>query len=556
MEEGEGEKKGGGGGGKKKGGGAKGVGATLGKDFQNLQREGEEEVAVQEEKFNETVAAEGVQTETVARISGGSKGADEPPRAGAEAEGGDARAGAENKGEAGAEKKGAGAGAGGGEEDVAKLIDSQNNKYVITQAGTGLDQMELTIDQTLIKDLVNVVVLAALGGVAASLLGLPSMLGYLVSGCVAGPGMLGLVEELVQVETVAQFGVIFMLFELGLHFSVDQVTKVGRNAILGGVSHIALLAAVGGAIGGQFSFGAPRGMFVACVISMSSTAIVSKCLVDSNLAAATSGQLMIGILIVQDCLLGFLLAILPAAARDPDAVIGNLGFRSLQLGGFFLVAYIFRTRLVLRLLSVLSRLTPRAPDIFKLAIIALCLSFALTARWLEISTEVGAFIAGLMFCDAPHTKKVQSEISGIVHFFSAIFMSSIGLIMHPHFLLEHGRILMTCVVAVFVAKFVVGAACTRACGYTTQLSAFVAFSLAHVGEFGFVLLSRAKNLDVIDKQWYLLLLGTTAISLLCTPFLWKIALRITTLSGGNMRSPPQKRIFSVHSIGSNALRDL
>ena len=169
---------------------------------------------------------------------------------------------------------------------------------------------------------------------------------------------------------------------------------------------------------------------------------------------------------------------------------------------------------------------------------------------------MGAFIAGLMFCDAPHTKKVQSEISGIVHFFSAIFMSSIGLIMHPHFLLEHGRILMTCVVAVFVAKFVVGAACTRACGYTTQLSAFVAFSLAHVGEFGFVLLSRAKNLDVIDKQWYLLLLGTTAISLLCTPFLWKIALRITTLSGGNMRSPPQKRIFSVHSIGSNALRDL
>ena len=416
--------------------------------------------------------------------------------------------------------------------------------------------MELTIDLTLIKDMTNVIVLAALGGVLAGLMGLPTMLGYLISGCVAGPGMLGMVEELVQVETIAQFGVIFMLFELGLHFSVEQVTKVGRNAILGGISHIALLAAVGAAVGGQYSFGAPRGMFVACVISMSSTAIVSKCLVDSNLASSTSGQLMVGILIVQDCLLGFVLAILPAAARDPDAVIGSLGFRSFQLGGFVLAAYVFRTRVALRFLGLLTRLAPRAPDIFKLSIVASCLCFAMAARWLEISTEVGAFTAGLMFCDAPHTKKVQSEISGIVHFFSAIFMSSIGLIMRPAFLFEHGRILVTCVVAVFVAKFAVGAACTRACGYSIQLSTFVAFSLAHVGEFGFVLLSRAKNLDVIDKQWYLLLLGTTAISLLCTPFLWKIAVRITTLSGGTMRSPPQKRIFSVRSMASKALHDL
>ena len=166
------------------------------------------------------------------------------------------------------------------EEDVERLVDSSDNEFVISNPKSGT--MELQQDLRLISDLVIILVSAAIGALAFTLMGQPLITGYLIAGSFVGPGGMGLVVVLVQVETLAQFGIIFLLFALGVEFSFSKLRHVQGVAVFGGCMEILLMMLVCGVISDFTGAPSKEGVFVGAFLSMSSTAVVIKCLAERN----------------------------------------------------------------------------------------------------------------------------------------------------------------------------------------------------------------------------------------------------------------------------------
>ncbi|KAJ1408154.1 Sodium/solute symporter superfamily [Sesbania bispinosa] len=311
-------------------------------------------------------------------------------------------------------------------EDMPTLIDRKDNVFIISNPKSKYPILQL--DLRLISDLVVVIVSATCGGIAFACAGQPVMTGYLLAGSIIGPGGLSFVSEMVQVETVAQFGVIFLLFALGLEFSTTKLRVVRAVAILGGLLQIFLFMCLCGITASLCGGKSSEGIFVGAFLSMSSTAVVLKFLMERNSVNALHGQVTIGTLILQDCAVGLLFALIPV------------------LGG---------------------------------------------------TSGVGSF----------------PMVEPIRNFFAALFLASIGMLIHVHFLWNHVDILLAAVILVIIIKTIVAASVVKGFGYNNKTSLLVGMSLAQIGEFAFVLLSRASNLHLVEGKLYLLLLGTTALSL-------------------------------------------
>ncbi|KAL6006023.1 hypothetical protein ACLOJK_040068 [Asimina triloba] len=324
--------------------------------------------------------------------------------------------------------------------------------------------------------------------------------GYLLAGSVIGPGGFNFVSEMVQVETVAQFGVIFLLFALGLEFSTTKVLRVVRAvAVVGGLLQILLFMCLCG-ITASLCGGKPsEGVFVGVFLSMSSTAVglelftqlnklpwssipggkgehlgdliinndfdmqVLKFLMEKNSISALYGQVTIGTLILQDCTVGLLFALLPVLSGTSGVLQGVISMTKLDKLG--------------------------------------------------LSLELGSFAAGVMISTTDLSQHTLEQVEPIRNFFAALFLASIGMLIHVHFLWNHVDILLAAVILVVILKTIVITSVVKGFGYTNKTSVLVGISLAQIGEFAFVLLSRASNLHLVEGKLYLLLLGTTALIL-------------------------------------------
>ena len=203
-------------------------------------------------------------------------------------------------------------------EDVARLIDSQDNEYVLSSPKRA---MELQQDLRLIADFVTIVTAAAVGGLLFAMAGQPMITGYLVAGACVGPGGMGVIKELVQVETLSQVGVVLLLFCLGLEFSMAKLRAVRGVAVGGGLLQVGMLMLMIGAT--SKSLGAPvaEGVFIGAFLSMSSTAVVLKLCAERDAMATVYGQITIGTLVTQDVLVGVLFALASACATGITIVL-------------------------------------------------------------------------------------------------------------------------------------------------------------------------------------------------------------------------------------------
>ncbi|PLZ52439.1 cation:proton antiporter, partial [Fischerella thermalis] len=258
-------------------------------------------------------------------------------------------------------------------------------------------------DFRLIVDLVSVLAVAACGGLLAALLRQPVLLGYLIGGIVIGPTGLGLIKELIQVETLAQFGVAFLLFALGVEFSFAELKKVKAIALGGGGLQITLTIAVTVIVCGLTGFwGAlpAKGVFLGAILSLSSTAVVLKCLMERNETETPHGQVMLGILVVQDLALGLMLAVLPALHQPGESIVMAVLTALVRIGLFAGGAVIAGKWIIPPLLRMLAR--TESQELFLLGVVALCLGIALLTEYLGLSIEMGAFVAGLMISEVEY----------------------------------------------------------------------------------------------------------------------------------------------------------
>jgi CPA2 family monovalent cation:H+ antiporter-2 len=354
------------------------------------------------------------------------------------------------------------------------------------------------------------------------------LLGYLLGGAIVGPAGLGLVKELIQVETLAQFGAAFLLFALGVEFSFAELKKVQGISLGGGAlqifSTIAVTTLVSVGVGWVTS--PAQGVFLGAILSLSSTAVVLKCLMERNETETSHGRVMLGILIVQDLALGLMLAVLPALDRPSEELgiaVGLALLKTALLAGGAIIAGIW---LIPPLLRFLAKTESR--ELFLLGVVALCLGIALLTEYLGLSIEMGAFIAGLMISEVEYADQTLTYVEPIRDIFASLFFAAVGMLIDPMFIWNNLELILGLVALVFVGKFLIITPLVRAFRYSLRTSLIVGLGLAQIGEFSFVLASKGQALGLVSRRVYLLLLGTTAVTLITTPFILRLVPRFFT----------------------------
>lgn len=377
-------------------------------------------------------------------------------------------------------------------------------------------------DFRLIVDLVTVLAAATAGGLLASILRQPVLLGYLVGGILVGPAGLGLIKELIQVETLAQLGVAFLLFALGVEFSFAELKKVQGVALGGGGLQIVLTILVTTLVAGGMGWvsSPAQGVFLGGILSLSSTAVVLKCLMERNETEAAHGRVMLGILVVQDLALGLMLAVLPALDQPVEQIGVSIGWALVHLSLFAAGAIAAGIWVIPPLLRFLARTESR--ELFLLGVVALCLGIALLTEHLGLSIEMGAFVAGLMISEVEYADQTLSYVEPLRNIFASLFFAAIGMLIDPIFLWNNLELILGLVALVFIGKFLIVTPLVRAFRYPLRTAVIAGIGLTQIGEFSFVLASEGQSLGLVSRRVYLLILGTTAVTLVLTPFVLRM----------------------------------
>lgn len=374
----------------------------------------------------------------------------------------------------------------------------------------------MSVEHNIILDLTTVLGASALGGYLAKRLNQPVLLGYLASGLLVGPFGFKLLSELEEIKALAEIGVAFLLFALGVEFSLAELKRVKDIAIKGSLLEIgltlSLVTLLVTAIAGTERF--TQGIFLGAIFSLSSTAVVLKTLTERGETHTVHGQVMLAILIAQDLALGLMLAILPAL-QQPEHLLVAIAIALLK-GAIFLTAALAAGKwLVPPLIKAVAQTD--SSELFLLTVIALCLGVALITAGLGLSIEMGAFVAGLMISEIDHADQALAKILPLRDTFASLFFASVGMLIDPAILMENFGWILGMVALVMVGKAAIIFPIVLKFGYSFKTAAISALGLNQIGEFSFVLALVGLEQGFISEKIYLLLLGTTAITLVLTP---------------------------------------
>ncbi|XP_073470657.1 transmembrane and coiled-coil domain-containing protein 3 [Aquarana catesbeiana] len=423
---------------------------------------------------------------------------------------------------------------------LSMLIDSQNNQYILTKPR---DSTMPRADHHFIKDIVTIVMLSLPCGWLCTMIGLPTMFGYIMCGVLLGPSGLNSIKSIVQVETLGEFGVFFTLFLVGLEFSPERLRKVWKIAVQGPCFMTVLMIAFGLLWGHFLQIRPTQSVFISTCLSLSSTPLVSRFLAGGSRGDKDGdidySSVLLGMLVMQDVQLSLFIAAMPtliqAGGNTYSSVVLEV-FRILALIGqilfsllaVFLVCLIMKTYLIGPYYRKLHTESKGNKEILVMGISAFIFLMLTVTELLDVSMELGCFLAGALISSQGHmvTEEVMSCIEPIRDFLAIIFFASIGLHVFPTFVIYELTILLSLTLTLVLMKFVLAVLVLSLIlpKSSQYIKWIVSSGLAQVSEFSFVLGSRARRSGIISREVYLLILSVTTLSLLLAPVLWRIAI--------------------------------
>lgn len=368
----------------------------------------------------------------------------------------------------------------------------------------------------LIIDLVLTLTAALIGGAAAQRLRQPAILGYLIAGAAIGATISIHARTLDEVPVLAEIGVALLMFALGIEFNLDRLRLVRDVAVFGGIAQILLTAALGAAVGLAFGFDLPAGIFFGSLIALSSTIVVLKILTDRGELGSLHGQIVVGILIVQDLSVVPMMIILPELRQVGAGLLIAVAVAVAKAAVFLVVTFVLGTRVVPLILTWVAGSGSR--ELFLLAIVALALGTALLTQVVGLSLAFGAFIAGLVVSESEFGFQATGEVGPIRDLFATLFFVSIGTLIDVQFILANvGAILIT-VVVILAGKVAIGTLVPIAFRYPAPTAVATGLAIAQIGEFSFVLARVGRTSGVIDGYLYSLTLTAALVTMLVSPF--------------------------------------
>lgn len=370
---------------------------------------------------------------------------------------------------------------------------------------------------------------AVCGVVLFRSLNLPPMLGYLTVGVVAGPHALGFAENFSNVEHLAEFGVVFLMFSIGLEFSLAKLHAMRRLVFGLGTAQVAgtLLITMGLALAfarwtgldwqGAFALGG--------VFSMSSTAIVSKMLAERLEVETPHGRNIFGILLFQDLAVVPLLIVTTALGDTTSKALAfSLGAAAIKIVVALGLLLIVGQRFMTRWLNVVAR--RRSQELFILNLLLITLGAAFFTDKFGLSLALGAFIAGMLISETPYRHQVEEDIKPFRDVLLGLFFVTTGMLLNPRVLLHHPLLVLGLLFAQIAIKGVLVTALARAFGSLPGEAMRTGIGLAQAGEFGFVLLNLILQKGLVDDGLLQAILASMLLSMMAAPFLIQNANRI------------------------------
>jgi len=378
------------------------------------------------------------------------------------------------------------------------------------------------MDVPLIREIVIIFSLALMVLLLLNRARIPAILGFFVTGVIAGPSVLGAVSA-GSIESLAELGVILLLFTIGLEMSPERFGEFRRTAFIGGTLQIGLTVSVVSILTLVLGLSPGKAVFLGFLISLSSTAVVLKVLQDFHETEAPHGQASLAILIFQDVAAVPMILTVPFLAGL--AATTSAPVTLLTAGAVLLGTLVSARWLVPRLFDVVAATGSR--EIFLLTVILVCASVTWLTGEVGLSPALGAFLAGLIVANTEYAHRAQGTILPFQEVFLSFFFVSLGMLLDLRFFLGHIYIIVLAVIGVLLIKVALNSLVGFILGYSARVVVLLGLVLAQIGEFSFILSDTGLRYGLMDRLTFQAFLSVSLITMAITPFLISLSPRIS-----------------------------
>ena len=406
---------------------------------------------------------------------------------------------------------------------------------------------------SLISDLAVILILAGIVTILFKWLKQPVVLGYIVAGILAGPSIeiMPTVTNMESIRIWADIGVIFLLFALGLEFSIKKLLKVGGTAIIGAITILTGMMTLGYLIGTMLGWSQMSSIFLGGMLSMSSTTIIFKAFDDMGLRNQRFAGVVFGILVVEDLFAVLLMVLLSTLAVSKEVEGLELLNSVIKLGVFLLFCFVVG---IFAIPSLLEKTRKYLNDETMLILsIGLCLGMVLIATKAGFSSALGAFLMGSILAETVEAEHIEEVIKPVKNLFGSIFFVSVGMLIDPALLWEYKWPILIITVVVVIGQICFGTFGVLLSGQPLKIAIQSGFSLAQIGEFAFIIASLGQTLKVTDDFLYPIVVAVSVITTFFTPYMIRMA--EPGVRFAERVIPEQaKRFLDRYTSGSNTIR--
>lgn len=353
---------------------------------------------------------------------------------------------------------------------------------------------------------------------------LPAIVGFLITGVLAGPYGLGFVKAVHEVETIAEVGVVLLMFTIGMELSLGELARLRRQVFLGGGAQVLLTILVFDALAMLMGYDPGQATFFGFLAALSSTAIVLRLLQQRAEMDSPHGRVTLSILILQDLIIVPMMLLVPFLSERGSALSSSLLLMGLQGAGLILLVFFLARKLVPRLLH--SIVSTRSRELFLISTLSLCLTIAWFTSSLGLSLSLGAFMAGLIMSESEYS---LSALEGILPFrdvFTSVFFISVGMLLDVQYVVANVALVGGATVLVLCIKALLAGGAAFILGFPLKPAVMVGLALCQVGEFSFVLAKAGVSHGLMNQENYQLFLAASILTMAATPPLIALSPRV------------------------------
>ena len=394
---------------------------------------------------------------------------------------------------------------------------------------SGLNPPSDMLEAVIFQDLFYVWLVGLLGGLVAYFLRQPLLLGYMLGGLFVSPFTPGpVVQHVETIQRLADFGVILLMFSIGLEMAPIGLRRIGKASLFLGLLNTILLASVWVPIGRWLGWTLTQSVVLGFALSVSSTMVITKMLQERQELQTDYGHMLLGIAIVEDFVMMALLAFLPIMANPSGWQAGSMFMVIGKTMGFLILMYLLGVRLVPWLLNFIGK--THDAELSLLVLLVIALGTGVVGVLCGLSLALGAFIAGLVVSGSETTTVTVGRMLPMRDLFVVTFFVSLGVLLDPRLVLQHGGLLSMLLVFVLLIKFIVSAALCLMFSHSWHVAWRVGVGLSQIGEFSVVLSTIARSLGLLPADLHHLIVAASLLSILVNTFSFNLLEKVPSVA--------------------------